>query len=112
VIIAVDVGKARNHWVIRTPDGQDHRQAPFSHTQAEYRAFLAQVARWQRHWPGAQPVVAVESTGPYAEPLVHFLHHAPVQVVQVNTSHTKKVREVYDNSPGKTDRKDPHVVAD
>jgi len=35
-----------------------------------------------------------------------------VRLVQVNPMHTKKLKEVYDNSPNKTDRKDPKVIAD
>jgi hypothetical protein len=34
------------------------------------------------------------------------------RIVQVNPLHTKRLKEVNDNSPGKTDDKDPGVVAD
>jgi transposase len=57
-------------------------------------------------------VVGYESTGPYAEPLVHYLTDKPVNIVQVNPLHTKRMKEVNDNSPGKTDEKDPRVIAD
>jgi len=33
-------------------------------------------------------------------------------LVQVNPMHTKRVKELPDNSPNKTDRKDPRVIAD
>ena len=36
----------------------------------------------------------------------------PVTVVQVNPMHTKRVKEINDNSPLKTDDKDPRVLAD
>ncbi len=36
----------------------------------------------------------------------------PVKVVQVNPMHTKKIKEINDNSPLKTDDKDPRVIAD
>jgi len=35
-----------------------------------------------------------------------------VKIVQVNPLHTKRLKEVNDNSPGKTDDKDPRVIAD
>ena len=57
-------------------------------------------------------VVGYESTGPYAEPLVHYLLPKGVKIVQVNPMHTKKMKEVNDNSPLKTDDKDPRVIAD
>lgn len=57
-------------------------------------------------------VVGFESTGPYAEPLLNFLKSKPVRLVQVNPMHTKRVKELNGNSPNKTDRKDPRVIAD
>jgi transposase len=36
----------------------------------------------------------------------------PVMLVQVNPMHTKRVKEISDNSPLKTDDKDPRVIAD
>jgi transposase len=44
--------------------------------------------------------------------MVHYLMKKPVKVVQVNPMHTKKVKEINDNSPLKTDDKDPRVIAD
>ena len=57
-------------------------------------------------------VIGFESTGPYAEPLFHYLKDKPVTLVQVNPMHTKRVKELTGNSPGKTDEKDPRVIAD
>jgi transposase len=57
-------------------------------------------------------VIGFESTGPYAEPLFHFLRKKPVKLVQVNPMHTKRVKELTGNSPNKTDKKDPRVIAD
>jgi transposase len=44
--------------------------------------------------------------------MVHYLMKKPVRVVQVNPMHTKRVKEINDNSPLKTDDKDPRVIAD
>jgi transposase len=57
-------------------------------------------------------VVGFESTGPYAEPLFHFLRTKPVRLVQVNPLHSKRLKELTGNSPCKTDKKDPRVIAD
>jgi len=56
--------------------------------------------------------VGFESTGPYAEPLLHFLRKRDVRLVQVNPLHTKRLKELQGNSPNKTDQKDPKVIAD
>ena len=37
-------------------------------------------------------MVGFESTGPYAEPLVHYLMKKEVKLVQVNPMHTKRVK--------------------
>lgn len=57
-------------------------------------------------------VVGLESTGCYGASLLHYLKQKGVKLVLVNTAHTKKVKEVGDNSPGKTDKKGPRVIAD
>jgi len=57
-------------------------------------------------------VIGFESTGPYTEPLFHFLRKKPVKLVQVNPVHTKRIKELTGNSPNKTDKKDPRVIAD
>lgn len=57
-------------------------------------------------------MVAFESTGPYAEPLFHYLRKKPVNLVQMNPMHGKKLRELTGNSPNKTDKKDSRVIAD
>jgi transposase len=43
---------------------------------------------------------------------VHYLRQKPVKLVQVNPVHTKRMKELQGNSPEKTDRKDPKVIAD
>jgi transposase len=40
------------------------------------------------------------------------LRSKPVNLVQVNPVHTKRIKELTGNSPNKTDRKDPRVIAD
>ncbi len=44
--------------------------------------------------------------------MLHYLMKKPVRIVQVNPMHTKRVKEINDNSPLKTDEKDPRVIAD
>jgi transposase len=47
------------------------------------------------------------------EPLAQFLRYKKsVRLVQVNPMHTKRLKELSGNSPLKTDRKDPKVIAD
>jgi transposase len=57
-------------------------------------------------------VVGFESTGSYGEPLAHYLKSKNIPIVQINPMHTKRLQELCDNSPNKTDKKDPKVIAD
>ena len=58
-------------------------------------------------------IVPYESTGPYEKPFVHYCFvDEPVTIVQVNPMHTKRVKEINDDSPLKTDEKDPGNHAD
>ena len=57
-------------------------------------------------------VFGYESTGSYAEPLIHFMRAHGVHMVQTNPMHTKRLKELQGNSPNKTDQKDPKVIAD
>jgi transposase len=57
-------------------------------------------------------VVGFESTGPYAEPICQYLQSKLVQLVQINPMHMKRLKELIGNSPNKTDKKDPRVIAD
>ena len=61
---------------------------------------------------GYEPWVAFEPTGPYSVCLREWLVGSGWYVVQVNPYHVKRTKEVRDNSPRKTDSKDPGVIAD
>lgn len=61
---------------------------------------------------GYKPWVAYEPTGPYSSCFKEWLNTSNWRVVQVNPYHVKRTKEVRDNSPGKTDSKDPRVIAD
>jgi transposase len=53
----------------------------------------------------------MEPTGHYWKPLAHYLRKAGYRVVGVNPYHTKKAKELDDNSPTKSDKKDALTIA-
>jgi len=61
---------------------------------------------------GYQPWIAFEPTGPYSTCFKECLYNSGERIVQVNPYHVKRTKEVRDNSPNKTDNKDPRVIAD
>lgn len=112
LIVGVDVGKTANQAIFRKPGGFDSMPFGFTNTKHGFDNFFRQIM-WQRAKNKCKRViVGFESTGIYGEPLLHYLKSKPVKLVMVNPVHTKRVKEIRDNSPNKTDQKDPRVIAD
>jgi len=112
LIVTVDIGVASNTGYCATVDGRDAKTFTFANTREGFEKFWHMIVASKSRFTCNEVIVGYESTGPYAEPLVHFLGNKPVRIVQVNPMHTKRMKEVNDNSPLKTDDKDPRVIAD
>lgn len=82
----------------------------FSHSREGYEMFMRRIREFGRHHGCTEILVGFESTGVYSSPLSYYLMTQPVKAVQVNPMHTKRARELPDNSPNKTDHKDPKVI--
>lgn len=112
LIATVDIGKSIHTGYCRCPDGNQSKVFEFFNTGRGYHEFYNKIEAMRRQHHLQEMVVGFESTGCYAEPLVHFLNKRSVRLVQVNPMHTKRVKELQGNSPSKTDQKDPKVIAD
>ncbi len=112
LIATVDIGATTNTGYCTCLDGRDIKVFKFGNTREGFEKFWHIVVAAQNRFECTEVMVGYESTGPYAEPLVHYLRDKPARIVQVNPLHTKRLKEVNDNSPGKTDDKDPRVIAD
>jgi len=112
LIVAIDVGMEMNHGYCTTPDGKDIKPFKFDNTRDGMDKLWGMVMASKNRFQCEEIIVGYESTGPYGEPLVHHLMKKPVMLVQINPMHTKRVKEISDNSPLKTDDKDPRVIAD
>ena len=112
LIASVDIGKATHMGYYRCPNGTDVRPFDFFNNGRGFAKFWEGIVQMMRVHDLKEVVIGFESTGPYAEPLIHYLRRKPVRLVQVNPMHTKRLKELQGNSPNKTDRKDPKVIAD
>src|SRR4030043_2377996 len=112
LIATVDIGLASNTGYCTTLDGRSTQSFRFDNTKEGFEKFWYMAIASKNRFGCDEVLVGYESTGPYAEPLVHYLANKQVEIVQVNPMHTKKMKEVNDNSPLKTDDKDPRVIAD
>jgi transposase len=112
LIVTVDIGKSTHTGYGRCPDGTEIPTFAFFNNGRGFTKFWAKVMAMMHAKQLTEVIVGFESTGPYAEPLMHFLSKKGVRLVQVNGAHTKKFKDVCGNSPNKTDAKDPNVIAD
>ncbi len=112
LLATVDIGKDSFSGYARCPDHSEVKPADFANNLGGFSRFWNLLVETRQAHGLEKIVLGFESTGPYAELLMHFLQHKPVQLVQVNPMHTKHVKELCGNSPNKTDQKDPKVIAD
>jgi len=112
LIVAVDIGMVSNHGCCTTADGRSTKTFTFDNTREGLDKLWSMVLASKSRFQCNEVIVGYESTGPYGEPLMYYLKQKPVNIVQLNPLHTKRMSEINDNSPLKTDRKDPRVIAD
>jgi len=112
MLTTIDIGKNVHYGYFRAPGGRDRKPFSFYNTQRSFKQLWAAICQFKTDQHLDEVVIGFESTGPYAEPLFHFLRKKPVKLVQVNPVHTKRIKELTGNSPNKTDKKDPRVIAD
>lgn len=112
LLATVDMGKNSFFGYARCPGRNEVKASEFTNNFQGFSHFWDVLLRTQGAYGLEQIVLGFESTGSYAEPLLHFFKDKPVRLVQVNPMHTKRVKELCGNSPNKTDQKDPKVIAD
>lgn len=112
LIVTADLGKTTHTGYCRAPQGREVKPFEFSNDLVGFEKLWERICWAKATYDLEEVVVGFESTGVYGEPLVHFLRKKPVTLVQINPMHTKRMKDLQGNSPGKTDRKDPKVIAD
>jgi transposase len=112
LIVTVDIGKTTNTGYGRCPNRTEIKPFEFFNNGQGFKKFWDRIVQAKEANHLEEIVVGFESTGSYGEPLQHFLMKRSVALVQVNPMHTKRLKELQGNSPNKTDRKDPRVIAD
>jgi transposase len=112
LVVGIDVAKRRHVATIRLGDGTKKKAFYFSNDRSGFEKLLAR-AESVRASSGLRAIVfAIESSGHYGHALMHFLTRGGYSVVGINPAHTKKVKEIEDNSPEKNDSKDSRIISD
>lgn len=113
LIATVDGGKDKHYGYYRCPDGTECKAFDFWNNGPGFQEFWERISSVAAKHGLEEIIIGFEPTGPYMEPLALFLRNRNgARLVQVNPMHTKRLKELSGNSPLKTDRKDPKVIAD
>ena len=111
LIVGVDVAK-KVHWA-RFVDyrGVELGKAlSFQNTRAGFESIVTRITELcKRH--SLDAMIGMEPTGHYWKALANYLVEGGHCVVGVNPYHTKKAKELDDNSPTKSDKKDAITIA-
>lgn len=113
LIVGVDIAK-HNQWA-RFVDcrGIEHNKAlKFENNRNGFNTILARICEICKQEDFNKVIVGMEPTGHYWKAFANFLlKQAKITVVLVNPYHTKKAKELDDNSQTKSDKKDALTIA-
>jgi len=77
----------------------------FRNNKNGFESILASIEANCKNQGLNQVIVGMEPTGHYWKPLANYLIMHGIKVVMVNPYHTKRAKELDDNSPTKSDKK-------
>lgn len=112
LVIGVDIAK-KIHYA-RTFDWRGielDRTISFKANSTGFSEFMKWAKKTAEKNGKDKIIVGIEPTGHYWYTFAQALLVEGIMVVQVNPYHVKKAKELDDNSPSKSDRKDPKTIA-
>ena len=112
LIVGVDIAKGL-HWARFTDyRGLELGEAiKITNDRQGFENILASIATTCKLKGLKKALVGMEPTGHYWKPLANYLGMHGLKVVMINPYHTKRAKELDDNSPTKSDRKDSLTIA-
>ena len=113
LVVGVDIVSETNYARAFNWRGQEvsKKAFRFNNSQEGFQSFLAYLRRNQVIAAAEQIIVGCEPTGHYWFTLARYLKAQQINMVLVNPYHVKQIKELDDNSPKKTDQKDPKTIA-
>jgi len=112
LIVGVDIAKERQWARFVDYRGLELRKAlKFKNHKNGFDSILASIKAICKNRRLDNIMVGMEPTGHYWKPLANYLLKHEVNVVMVNPYHTKRAKELDDNSQTKSDKKDALTIA-
>ena len=116
LVLGVDIAK-KVHWArfIDYRGMEVGKAISFKSNREGFEAIVTRIELLRKNKALKKPydtvVIGMEPTGHYWKTLAHYLQKAGYRVVGVNPHHTKKAKELDDNSPTASDKKESLVIA-
>ena len=112
LIVGVDIAKETQWARFIDYRGIEWGKAlKFQNDKTGFKTILASIEAICKNKRLDDVIVGMEPTGHYWKPLANYLLMHEVKVVMVNPYHTKKAKELDDNSQTKSDKKDALTIA-
>ncbi|MDL2218554.1 IS110 family transposase [Christensenellaceae bacterium OttesenSCG-928-M15] len=112
IVVGVDIA-SESHWA-RAFDwrGIEYGKAfQFENNSEGFVQLLSWIGSIYEQAKKTHLIIGAEPTGHYWFALAAYLKSSDIKLVLVNPHHVKKSKELDDNHPSKSDRKDPKVIA-
>ena len=106
-----DVGKTKQYCYVEAPNGNHLEVFSFENNLEGFTQCYERLESFKKQENLGGLLMGSESTGSYGDPLVAWLQNKGVKMVGINPKHVNRMKEVLDNSPLKSDKKDPRVGA-
>ena len=113
LIVGIDVGSETHYARAFDWRNFEYSKKPleFSNDETGFNEFLSWVEELKAKYGKTAVIPGMEPTGHYWINLGVYLQEHGMKPVHVNPHHVKKSKELDDNNPSKSDRKDPKVIA-
>lgn len=113
LVVGIDIGSETHYARAFDWRGIEYSRKPFifKNDAEGFEAFRVWIRELQKKYGKDQVIPGMEPTGHYWFNLGCFLQENGMRPVHVNPFHVKRSKELDDNNPSKSDRKDPKVIA-
>ena len=113
LIVGVDIGGESHYARAFNWRGQElsKKAFHFSDDVLGYQAFGKWISGHREKLNAENVIIGCEPTGHYWFTFARYVREAGMTLVLVNPYHVKQIKELDDNSPKKTDFKDPKTIA-
>ena len=112
LVVGIDIGSTKQYARAFDWRGIELGKVfTFSNSREGFEAFKAWMQHLQDKYRKSDVIVGIEPTGHYWFDLGAYLEDEGILLVMVNPYAVKQTKELDDNSPKKTDLKDPKTIA-